>query len=150
MEKYFKSTRHPLFFLIFIGLPLLALLNAIYEIVQLAGSKNAGVEEWLASLAMLAIILFFGRGFFHCFLNTGYHINDQYLCYRSLFNSGCIPLEKIQSVRQATYPPIGSRPAMDLNGLEIRYESGRKIFISPESRGVFIATLSEKNPNIKI
>jgi len=84
------------------------------------------------------------------YFNTYYVIADGNLRYKSAFISGTIHITSIEEIRVGKTMYAGLKPALAANGIVIRYETGKLIYLSPENNEAFIAEITKYNSNIKI
>ncbi|MBC8032644.1 MAG: PH domain-containing protein [Chitinophagaceae bacterium] len=84
------------------------------------------------------------------FLKTYYQLTDNNLLIVTcgFFYKITIPIMNIETIRP-TRNPISS-PALSLDRLELRYENGNRVLLSPANRPDFIASLQQVNASIKI
>ena len=149
MKKEFKSTQHILFQLIFIGLPVLVaivLINSIVSKIQLEQSNQMAVILMIILIFIIIISLWL---LIKSFRKIGYKVFEDKLCFKFGPIKGAIPVSKIKSIKKASYPLAGNRPALDLTGLKIIYGEGYSIFISPEYPDELIEQLKNINKEIR-
>ncbi|MEM6841955.1 MAG: PH domain-containing protein [Bacteroidota bacterium] len=96
------------------------------------------------TVSSLTVILFY------LWYNTYYRIEDGQLIYQSGVFNGTIKINQIESIQRSGYPTTGNRPAMGLEGLLIRYQGGRRIFISPADEDGFMRELQKTNSRLRI
>lgn len=84
------------------------------------------------------------------YLDTYYIIGDGKVRYKSAFISGSIDITSIEEIRMGKTLYTGLKPSLAANGIVIRYDSGKSIYISPESNDDFIAELRKYNSSIRI
>jgi hypothetical protein len=72
---------------------------------------------------------------------TYYQITQTHLYFRSGPFNGKIALEEIRDIRRVKYLMAGYRPALDFNGLLIKYTMYDEIYISPEEQDEFVSLL---------
>lgn len=148
MKKEFKSTQHILFKSITIGIPLLTVIGVIMSLSQTiqSGQTTPFVKILLSILILLITVILWGLS--RSFQDTSYTITGEKLRYKCGVSKGEILITQIKSIKESKYPSAGSRPALDLNGLQIVYGEGYSIFISPESKNEFRKLLKDINHEI--
>lgn len=102
------------------------------------------------NLLALVVVSAITAGVFYLWYNTYYQIRDGQLIYRSGVFSGAISINQIESVQCSEYPTTGNRPAMGFEGLLIRYQGGRRIFVSPADEDGFMQALQKTNSRLRI
>jgi hypothetical protein len=102
------------------------------------------------NLLALVIVSTVTAGVFFLWYNTYYQIKDGQLIYRSGVFGGAITINQIESIQRSEYPTAGNRPAMGLEGLLIRYQGERRIFVSPTNEDGFIQELQKTNGRLRI
>ena len=148
--KTFDSTKHPVFLMIFIGIPVFlaaALLNLTLPVIQ-TGRPNISLKITVTVLLVLMILTLWKAA--NSFMNARYTINEQSLTYKIGVFHGAIPISQMRSISSSRYPLAGNRPALDLEGLLITYGEGYSIFVTPKSAKEFIRVLAKVNKNIII
>lgn len=114
----------------------------------LAAGVCAAERQWAALLwasALLAVVLLFVEWLFR---TTYYVIAGDELLIRSGVFRWRIPIARIESV-EPTNNPLSS-PALSLDRLDIRYDGGKNILVSPEDREGFVGALMAVNPDISV
>lgn len=82
-------------------------------------------------------------------LSIQYKINNNILTVKAGFLVNTkIDIQKIKKIKK-TFNPLSS-PAASINRLEICYNNGDFVLISPKNRDQFIKDLLEINPNIEV
>ena len=133
MEKAYRSKIGIEFILI-----LLAVLGfSFYKLLD--QPKISGIITLGALLVFILYIV----------LSIQYKINDNILTVKAGFLVNTkIEIQNIQKIKK-TYNPLSS-PAASINRLEICYNNGDFVLISPKNRDQFIKDLLEINPNIEV
>jgi PH (Pleckstrin Homology) domain-containing protein len=78
--------------------------------------------------------------------STRYLVGDRELIVRSSLFRWRIPIDSIDSIRPSRSP--ASSPALSLDRLEITYEGGRKLLISPQDREGFLAAVVARSRHL--
>ncbi len=113
-------------------------LVAAYITVMQAGVVNMFIAFTIVMLgAGLPIWLFAG---------TRYIVTDELLRVECGPFSWSIPLSSISSVT-ATRNPLSS-PALSLDRLELKYENGKSILVSPSEKSAFLAAIGHPEVNL--
>ncbi len=98
-------------------------------------------------LAVLLPVIIFILGLLH---GTSYELSTSFFSYKAAFLRGKIPLENIQELIVGETMWVGFKPATARNGIIIKYNKGREIYISPDSNETFVKKIIELNPQINI
>lgn len=108
-------------------------------------------RERLAEQPWLFLSLVIPLGFLlWIYFDTSYGIDHGALHYRSGFLRGRIAIHAIEEVVEGTTLWVGVKPALARNGLIIRYDVHRQVYIAPESNEALIADLVSVNPGIRV
>ncbi len=84
------------------------------------------------------------------YFDTYYIVTDGKIHYKSAFVKGTIDIASIEEIRIGKTLYTGLKPALAANGIAIRYDAGKTIYLSPKSNDDFIAELRTYKPNIRI
>ena len=144
MEKKFKSTKHILFQVILVGMPMLLLCGLMILLLPTIWSAQTVLLMKILLVGLMLVVTYLLWKFSSSFQNTTYTIDGDKIRYECGMNRGEIPITQIRSIEQSRYPAAGNRPALDFNGLQIVYGEGYSIFISPESKEEFMKLLRDK------
>ena len=123
----FKSAVDRWFYLL-IGLTVILVLLAV-----LPAFAQAGVQE--AALLVFVVVLALGLPIW-LLVATSYQIESGRLTIRSGPFRWTVLLRDIESIEPSR--SMLSGPALSLDRLEIRYQQGRKVLVSPENREKFL------------
>ncbi len=137
----FLSTKNTYTILILWGLVALLIAMLFYGII------NEHVE------LIPIIILSLATGFIiWVLLDTRYVIKNNLLLYRSGPIRGNIDITKIKKIKafSGLNVPVILKPALDIKGFIITYNTFDDVFISPSKSEIFIAELKKINPNIEV
>lgn len=93
---------------------------------------------------MIALILFYISS------NVEYELGSKMLKYNCGSSNEEIKINSITSISQVKFKYSGSRPALALNGLLIKYNKYDELYISPDTNEQFINKILEYNKNIEI
>jgi hypothetical protein len=85
-------------------------------------------------------------------LDTKYSIKEEILYFYSGPFRGKININTIRKIERHSglIVPVTYKPALNTNGLIIRYNSFDDIYISPNQEAIFLEELIKINPNIKV
>jgi hypothetical protein len=85
-------------------------------------------------------------------LDTRYVIKNNFLLYRSGPIRGRIDITKIKSIKHFSglNVPVMLKPALDIKGFIITYNTFDDLFISPIKSDIFIEELKKINPQIEV
>ncbi|MGO1470623.1 MAG: PH domain-containing protein [Tissierella sp.] len=95
-------------------------------------------------IIMLSIFIFLAW----IWLGTYYYISETLLKIKSGPFTEKIPIKDIRSIR--TSRNSISSPSLSLDRLQIRYEYGKVVLISPKAKEKFVETILEKNSDISV
>lgn len=133
MEKTYRSK---------IGIELILILTIVlgFSFYKLLDQpKTSGIITLGALLVFILYIV----------LSIQYKINNNILTVKAGFLVNTkIDIQKIKKIKK-TFNPLSS-PAASINRLEICYNNGDFVLISPKNRDQFIKDLLEINPNIEV
>ena len=133
MEKTYRSK---------IGIELILILTIVlgFSFYKLLDQpKTSGIITLGALLVFILYIV----------LSIQYKINDDILTVKAGFLVNTkIDIQKIKKIKK-TFNPLSS-PAASIDRLEICYNNGDFVLISPKNRDQFIKDLLEINPNIEV
>lgn len=133
MEKIYRSK---------IGIELILILTIVLGFSFYKLIDQPKISGLITLGAILAFILYI-------FLSIQYKINDNILTIKAGFLVNTkIDIQKIKKIKK-TFNPLSS-PAASINRLEICYNNGDFVLISPKNRDQFIKDLLEINPNIEV
>jgi hypothetical protein len=106
----------------------------------------------LSEAKFLAIVLLGAPLLFLSWLwaSTYYRVDDAYLYYTSGPFRGKIPVTAIREIVKNKTLWVGFRPALNTNGLIIRYNKWDEIYISPQQKDAFIRELLKRNEHIQV
>ncbi|RFU60573.1 PH domain-containing protein [Peribacillus glennii] len=135
----FYSKKGPLMSLIIWGIILVGPGSAIYQSISGNGESNAfDLFVPLLAAAFVAWLWF----------TTFYEIHGETLVVRSGPVKKVIHIKTIRNIRK-TRNPLSS-PALSMDRIEISYNIGDLVLISPKDKEAFIAELKKINKNIAI
>lgn len=123
--------------------PLLGSIGLVVLLV-ITGQLNGKNLIGLLVISGFTVILFY------LWRNTYYWFKGGNLMYRSGMFSGSVDINQIESIQRSDYPPTGNRPATGSKGLLIRYQGGRRIFVSPADEEGFMQELQKTNGRLRI
>lgn len=85
-------------------------------------------------------------------LDTRYVIKNNFLLYRSGPIRGRVDITKIKSIKHFSglNVPVMLKPALDIKGFIITYNTFDDLFISPIKSDIFIEELKKINPQIEV
>ena len=138
----FKSKSDMFFQVVLYGVCLLLVSLSFFSFFE-AKQDYGLIVLVLINVFVIGLILWLLHG-------TNYELNDFFFQYRAAFFRGKIPLENIQELVVGKTMWAGYKPATARNGIIIKYDSGREIYISPNSNESFVEKIQELNPEIKI
>jgi|GEM_PF-3682117 len=147
MEKIFVASKHLIFQLIYLVFPVVVSLFLLYWTIETLLQQEAGGLAF-EPIVLLSLFLFIAYRTIRAYQLAQYRIDDEYLYYECGFNKGKIKLASIKSIKLASYPAAGVRPALDMRGVQIIHGEGYSLFISPENRESFIQYLQEKTKSL--
>ena len=133
MEKTYRSK---------IGIELILILTIVLGFSFYKLLDQPKISGIITLGALLVFILYI-------FLSIQYKINDKILTVKAGFLVNTkIDIQKIKKIKK-TFNPLSS-PAASIDRLEICYNNGDFVLISPKNRDQFIKDLLEINPNIEV
>lgn len=85
-------------------------------------------------------------------LDTRYVIKNNFLLYRSGPIRGRVDITKIKSIKRFSgmNVPVMLKPALDIKGFIITYNTFDDLFISPIKSDIFIEEIKKINPQIEV
>lgn len=85
-------------------------------------------------------------------LDTRYVLKNNLLLYRSGPFRGRIDISKINKIKKHSglFVPVSMKPALDIKGFIVTYNSTEDVFISPSKSDVFLKEILKINPKIEI
>lgn len=87
---------------------------------------------------------------FYKYFGTKYEIKENHLICYSLFAKEKITVNRIHSIAHQQRYFFGSHPATAKSGLLIKYQTVKKIYITPKNETLFIKKILELNANINV
>ena len=133
MEKTYRSK---------IGIELILILTIVLGFSFYKLLDQPKISGIITLGALLVFILYI-------VLSIQYKINDDILTVKAGFLVNTkIDIQKIKKIKK-TFNPLSS-PAASIDRLEICYNNGDFVLISPKNRDQFIKDLLEINPNIEV
>ena len=133
MEKTYRSK---------IGIELILILTIVLGFSFYKLLDQPKISGIITLGALLVFILYI-------VLSIQYKINDKILTVKAGFLVNTkIDIQKIKKIKK-TFNPLSS-PAASIDRLEICYNNGDFVLISPKNKDQFIKDLLEINPNIEV
>lgn len=133
MEKTYRSK---------IGIELILILTIVLGFSFYKLLDQPKISGIITLGALLVFILYI-------VLSIQYKINDDILTVKAGFLVNTkIDIQKIKKIKK-TFNPLSS-PAASIDRLEICYNNGDFVLISPKNKDQFIKDLLEINPNIEV
>lgn len=118
-----------------VAILLIALMPAFYK--ELSGQEHDG-------LPILILVTLFT---IHLFATTKYTVQDTVLRVQSSFIiNKKVDIKTITRIKE-TYNPISS-PAASIDRLQVYYDNGDSVIISPKDKKGFVGHLQQINPDI--
>ncbi len=138
----FSSRKDILFSVIIIGIVLLLLSIALYDIFDGELSSHKFYTFFLVlGVASFLLWMYFG---------THYKLSPEGLMYQCGPMRGKIGYDRIREIEKGRTLWVGFRPATARKGLIVKFDRFNEIYISPKTNDTFIEKILELNGTIKI
>lgn len=139
MTKIYKAKVGKTFW-ISASIVLVAVLAALWFSIKSSFLIPWGMLAFIAPVSMLVWIYF----------DTWYKIENDTLLYKSGFLKGKIPVKSIVKIKTNTTRWTGTKPALAANGLVVKYERFKEVYIAPQEELSFLEDLKFLNNEIEI
>lgn len=136
MSTTFRSKVDPKLTMLGCAMPLVALV----AIGTSAGRGKGGLLPLAIITALVAVVIAW------MLLSTYYELTGELLVAHSGPFCWRIPLKNISSVRESQ--SVRSGPALSMDRLEVAWDGGRVLLISPEDKAGFLAALHRRAPQL--
>jgi len=146
--KTYKSSKSPFFIFLVRIVPYAIFSVLIVRLIIESFTTDFNDEEILVALFILSLIFVILILFVERWMKMSYTIDNTHLIINAGVKERRINIKDIQSVKLSGYSSYGYKPALDFKGVQIIYELGRMIYISPEKKDEFIAELKKVNEKI--
>lgn len=147
--KTFKSSVHPFFDAILIGLPVLMVVVPCWMAID--SYLHGDDKHMWSAFAMVIIFGLFSLVLLDARFNTHYILYENHLIAKCGIHSQTV---FYRDITQISYPkhvrPVGFRPDLDFTGLLMVYNEGHQILLTPEDRDGLIEEILLRNPKISV
>jgi len=148
--KIFKSSKSPFFIFLIRIVPYAIFSVLIIRLIIESFTTDFNDEEILVALFILSLIFVILIIFVERWMKMSYTIDNTYLIINAGVKERRINIKDIQSIKLSGYSSYGYKPALDFKGVQIIYELGRMIYVSPENREEFLEELKKVNEKIVV
>lgn len=146
----YKSTKNIFLLILVKYVPYSVYTIIMFSLVREYITSESLNNRLLISIVILTIMFGLLIWFVEKILKTDYRIEGSTLHVDSGFTKREIHISNIQSLTDSNYTGYGRKPGLDVKGLKLIYESGRMLYITPESTEEFINNLKSVNQKIII